>query len=121
MLASSLSVENTSVISSCRGRRRPLRRLHGLEHVDAELGVAHADLLQRLVLVAALSHVLLVQDVVTCRLCLQLRRRQISTQRLRVKHTHIRYSITRPHSNQINNQVTTAATPRRLWGIMHPI
>lgn len=43
---------------------------HGLELVDALLRVALPDLPQRLVLVAALPHVLVVDDVIVCPLVL---------------------------------------------------
>lgn len=69
--------------AQCRaavGGRRHL--LHRLKHVNAQLRVAHANLLQRLVLVAALRHVLLMQNVVARRFRLELRRCEISTQRL---------------------------------------
>jgi hypothetical protein len=58
-------------------------RLHVLELVDAPLGVALADLAQRLVLVAALAHVLAVDLVHRRLLRLVPRLRQVLLQRLR--------------------------------------
>ena len=59
-----------------------LHSLHGLELVDAMLGVALADLLERLVLVATLGDVLLVQQVVAGDARLVLRVGQLGFQRL---------------------------------------
>jgi len=86
------SVENTSVISSSTDAKQALPApplwLHRLKHVDAELRVAHANLLQCLVLVTTLCNVLLVKNVVARRLRLQLRRREISAQWLSHNHQH---------------------------------
>lgn len=57
--------------------------LHVLKVINATHGVALADLSQRLVLVTAHLHVLLVQDVVLCHLAVVLVQRQVFAQLLK--------------------------------------
>lgn len=80
-----MAIGHLSRCSAWPGAGRAGGWLHVLELVDAALGVALADLAQRLVLVAALAHVLAVDLVHGGLLRLVARLRQVLLQRLRTQ------------------------------------